>query len=543
METPISSTAPRRALPLTPFAWLTLLLVAVYFVAWLPLGIYPDEVALRLNATRFFADGWMHYGLFPSCESNVSTIPLLLRPAAWAFSHFDQMVGWDWQRILPLLVLLSWFACVLAAGNRGWRNFIICGACVGAAGGGLILMRPEMFGLLYLLICMLTFAMAKHRPRLAATLLIIVLHLFALSLALLIHLQHMLLVPLGLLSLWRLLQPRVALAAIVTAFVALLVYQTLPYWEFHCDENPALVTIIAQNQGSATPLIESPDRMTRYFERGVRYLQHSFYKEFFNPPHVPPVTAKPARFINLPMFLVLAGNALALGLLTLGGLRVLWQRYHQRLAPTMCRSTWRDVLWDPWVPITGCAAMLIVYALYDVSGTFYRALTINLLAASLLAFTAAQVKHHRVRQVLGVFGALALVTCMTSTVANYHYITGALRDGYTGPSLARSTDWAALQQDVETLHTRCDIAPDAPRVVIDDLSFTAMRQHPQLIHLVYVYNDEVILRAKYDDATAAQRLAKLRKLKPSGVIASCQKMDFFKLPHRARSGALCCFKP
>lgn len=540
-EPPISNPARHHNLPLTPLAWLTLLLVALYLVAWLPLGIYPDETALRLNATRVFADGWKHYGLFPACEFSI--IPVLLRPAAWAFTQFDQWANWSWVRTLPLLVLLAWFGCVLAAGNTGWRIFLICGACVGAAGGGLILMRPEMFGLLYLVNCMLTFAVAKRRPRLVPTLIVIALHLFLLSVALLLHLQHILLVPLGLLSLWRLLQPRAALAVATTLFIGIMGYQTLQYWQFHCDANPALVAMVAQNQGSAMPLTESPDRLQRYFKRGVRYLQHSFYKPFFNPPHVPPVTALPARVINLPMFFVLAGNAFALLCVTLVGVATLWQRYSKRLAPAMWRSTWRDVLWDPWILITGCAVLLITYALYDVSGAFYRALTINLLAASLLAFAAAQLKHNRLGKLLSLLGALALVTCIASTAANYHYITGELRGGYVGPSMARSSDWAALKKDADILHQRCGIAADAPRVVIDDLSFTAMRAHPQLIHLVYVYNDEVVLRGHYDEATAAQRLAKLRTLNPLGVIASCEKMDFFTLPHRARSGSLCCLKP
>jgi hypothetical protein len=52
-----------------------------YLFQWLDMPLYPDEVALRLQKARYFADGAISFGLFP-CPSNAQPIPIIFRPAA-----------------------------------------------------------------------------------------------------------------------------------------------------------------------------------------------------------------------------------------------------------------------------------------------------------------------------------------------------------------------------------------------------------------------------------------------------------------------------
>lgn len=492
-------------------------------------------------AARADIDSWNRYGLFPACPSNLKTIPVLIRPGAYLFALFDQQLGWNHIRTLPMLLLITLSAVTAYYGNSGKQRLLMCAAFIGVTGGGLILMRPEFIVLLHLLLCMITFAAARRQVNLLCATALVLLHFLAVSLSLAIHLQGLLLLPLSALSLIRLLNKHTALAIISISLIATTAWQGLGLHTFHCSEQPAFEAIMAKNQGSVTPLIEPENRLIRYYERAQRYTWHAAYKRYFNPPYVPAVTGT-VKILNVPIGLIIAGNALGVAFVLFSGLRMLWARY-KNMFSTPWRQTLKTIIWDPWVLLTGCAATLTFYALYDITGTFYRAFFINFLAVMLIAFAATHYRHSRIQRILGTYAFIAFLTCLASTLVNYYRIVPALRDGYTGPSTALSTDWKKISEDVAALKQQCSIPDGAKRVIADDLSYQALRSHPHLIDFIYIYTNEVIQRIQYDDATPAQRLEKLRAVKPGGAIVKCKSLDFFSLPHAAKRGDLCCLKP
>lgn len=516
--------------------------VGVYLSSFLGLSLYPDEAALRFASARADVDGWTIYGLFAACVSNIKTIPLLLRPGSMALSLFDAYAGWDFLRTLPMLML------VLLSGITAWHSvpgkqrLLICGAFVGVTGGGLILLRPEWMAMLQILACMVCFAAAKRKLPLVLVLGLTLLHLFTISLSLAVHPQGLLLVPLSLLSLLRLFHGRPVFAMAVTALILMASLQNLQLYHFTCTELPQFETMITANQGSATPLVEPNGWIKRTGTRISRYAKHAAYKEFFNPPYLPAITG-PVRALNVPIIAVIAANSIAVLLFLALGIRNLWRRYVPILRTTPLKQLWHQLLWDPWVLATGSALVLVFYALYDVTGTFYRAFFIHFLTVMLLAFAAPLVPQRRVHRVLGWLAVLAFATCIGSTLVNSQRIAPVMREGFSGTGSALTTHWNSIARDVSALKQRCAIHDGSPRIVADELSYQALRSNPHLIHLVYVYVDEVIQRAQFDSATPAQRLAKLRAIEPAGVIAKCSNFELFQLPHTAQSGQLCCLKP
>lgn len=537
-QSPLCSPGYQRA----AFMALAIGAIAVYLSSFFGLSLYPDEAALRFASARADVDGWTTYGLFAACVSNIKTIPMLLRPGAMALSLFDAHAGWDYVRTLPVLMLVVLAAITAWHSNPGKQRLLICGAFIGVTGGGLILLRPEWMAMLQILACMLCFAAATRKPPLILVLGLTLLHLFTISLSLAVHPQGLLLVPLSLLSMLRLLHGRPILALAVAAIILTASWQNLKLYHFTCTEQPQFETMIAANQGSATPLVEPNGWIKRTGTRIARYAKHAAYKEFFNPPYLPAITG-PVQALNVPIIAVIAANSIGLFLCLALGVRTLWRRYLPMLRTTPLKQLWYQLLWDPWILATGSALVLVFYALYDVTGTFYRAFFIHFLTVMLLAFAAPLVPYRRVQRVLGWLAVLGFLTCIGSTLINSQRIAPVMREGFSGTGSALTTDWDSIARDVSTLKQRCAIRDGSPRIAADELSYQALRSNPHLVHLVYVYVDEVIQRAQFDTATPAQRLAKLRAIKPAGVIAKCSNFELFQLPHTARRGQLCCLKP
>lgn len=524
-------------LPGKPMAVLAFIAIAVYLAGWLALPLYPDEVALRFVSARALTDGFSTPGLFPICADNLRTVPSLLRPAALLFGGFDQWFGWAGLRTLPLLLLLAISGLLLARSIKGPGALLLCGAFIGISGASLMMLRPEWFALLQLFACMATFGIASraHTPIVAAS--ITVLHVLAVSISLLVHPQGLLLLPLSVLSLARLYRHALP-AFLLLSLLGLMAWQSWGLWQFRCDADPTLRSMVVKHQSSVIPLLDPQEPLARTYERTKRYLRHATYqRDKWDPDYLPRATHWLQR-ATLPVIMgLVALNILAVALLLAVGLRQLWNNHAK--APLRWPA-WRD---DPWSLITGSAVLLIAYAVIDIGGTFYRALFTNFMAAMLLTYSYPHITQRRFQQALGWLGVVAFVACLGSAMLNTRYVMPALHNGFSGMSTPVNSDWNAIARDVATLKQKCNVRDGQRGIVADDVTYQALRHHPGLMDFIYLFTDEMILRARYDEATPAERRAKVRASGASAVVVRCRSLEQFKLPQTARSGELCCFEP
>jgi hypothetical protein len=107
--------------------------------------------------------------------------------------------------------------------------------------------------------------------------------------------------------------------------------------------------------------------------------------------------------------------------------------------------------------------------------------------------------------------------------------------GWTGPSISLYTNWSTTRLEVIRLAGKCGIAAKDPRIIIDDLTFDAMRSHTHLMPVTYI-------GVAYDpqDPDVKKLPEFIRGFGAKFVLARCVNFSFYKIDPDVRSDDLCC---
>jgi hypothetical protein len=527
-------------------AWLLVLVIplaltAYYLSAWLNMPIYPDETSFRLQSFRAIADGRLRYSPFPYCgRAPETSLPLL--PFAYLLAALDSFAGWSFVRAIPFISVLSAVSASMLAMRRraSPAALLLPLAFIGVAGSGLILMRGDCFLILQGTTIFLGYWLLK-RPRnntLDASWIVgsVIFSLVSIQ----IHPQGLVLLPVSLIMMARLVmksQSRAVHAAgclampwIVTAasFVAL---SSLPA----CSEYPSFQNVLSDLSifgPSAWPVFSSS--LSPWLEKFATHANNFTFKEGYIANYLPGFGHEhvlslqwPNLSMDIAVWLNLAGALLVIGWASIASLRLILRRgdaIGARFATFLeAGSTFLAL---------GGGAMFALF-LVDHYTLFYRSFCAHM-AFVLINATALSSLPVRRQVFLGPVYCLAVVLCLQSTITTSKYIDSKFISGWHGPSLPLNTDWEAVSDKVSHIAQSCGIDKLQERIVVDDLTFTALRQHPHLLSLSYMWVGRGVIEPR------AQPMSPVRQL-GTALLVRCEESLGPDIPAGLmREGNFCC---
>ena len=92
---------------------------------------------------------------------------------------------------------------------------------------------------------------------------------------------------------------------------------------------------------------------------------------------------------------------------------------------------------------------------------------------------------NRFRWILRPIGVLALLACFCSIIVTFETIRPKIQSGQIGPSIAIDTSWESVRADVNQLKQSCNINDKTTKIMMDDMTYEALKQHSHLIPVTY----------------------------------------------------------
>jgi hypothetical protein len=525
--------------------------VAVFYMAqWLQMPLYPDEVALRVWKARWLADGNMEYSLLPQCPSNAKAIPLIFRPVAYAFSIFDFYLNWSLLRAMPLaaVALALGASMAIICGRRAPAALLITAAgFIGVAGSGLVLFRMEIPLIFYGAACVAGYALVRRdqvRPAIVAAYFAVstLLALFAFF----VHLQSLILAPFGiLLAAGFLIRRRsgsvkifAGVSAVCIAMGALAIATT---GTIKCPEQPSVERAFGIMTLPGLAKYEGLSSVQQYLTGKIdSYRDQFLFKPKYDVNYLPGTAPDSSGgntsygILNSAIsFAVLLNLLTACGVLLYAGIltaRVLISG-RLSLSDKLNLATTAPCVYL-FVATAGHLGLFVV----DVPTNFYRAAYIHfaLVLTNAMALTGLK---GIARVGLWPVGIFSVFLCIVSGVVVRDEIKPKLVAGWSGPSISLNTNWSAVRLDVVKLAAKCGIPAKESRLLIDDVTFDAMRQHSHLMPVTYIgmaYNP---------NAPGAKQPGEfIRSLGATYVLARCLYFGPYQIRADVSSDELCCAK-
>jgi hypothetical protein len=525
--------------------------VAVFYMAqWLQMPLYPDEVALRLSRARSLADGNIEYLLLPQCPSNTKEIPLIFRPVAYIFSIFDFYLNWSLIRVVPLaaVALALGASTVVICGRRAPAALLITAAgLIGVAGAGLILFRMETSLIFYGAACVAGYALVRRdqvRPAIVGAYLAVstLLAFFAFF----VHLQSLILAPFGiLLAAGFMIRQRSSSVRIFAGFsvvciaIGALVVSTTS--GVTCLERPNVERAFDVMTLPGLAKHEGLSRVQEYMAGKLdSYRDQFLFKPKYDVNYLPGIVLDSGgsntsyETLNSAIsFAVLLNLLTACGVFLYAGILTARLLISGRLSLS---DKLNLATTAPYVYLFFATAGHLALFAVDVPTNFYRVFYIHFALVLINALALTGLKGI-VRVGLWPIGVFSLFLCILSGAAVRHEIKPKFVAGWSGPSISLNTNWSAVRLDVAKLATKCGIPAKEPRLLIDDVTFDAMRHHSHLMPITYVgtgYNP---------NAPGAKQPGEfIRSLGATYVLARCLYFDSYKIDPDVSSDELCCAK-
>jgi hypothetical protein len=528
---------------------LCVLAAALFYIAqWLQMPLYPDEVALRILKARFLVDGALDYSLLPQCPSNTKEIPFIFRPVAYLFSAFDLSFNWSLVRVVPAAGAMFGLAAglVVIHGRRASAAMLMLAAgFIGVAGAGLVLLRMETPLVFFGAVCVLGYALLRRdaiHPVIAGAYLALstLLALFSFF----VHSQSLILAPIGiLLAVGLMIRQRsnavrlfACLCAVCIAVGALTI---LSVPEVKCPGLPKVERFFSVMTLPGLAKYEGLIGVKKYLGGKLdSYKEQFLFKKSYEQNYLPEVTPdrSTAYFASLNAgisFTIFLNLLIACGVFLYAGLETIRifisTRHSFRERVTLITTAPALYL---FLATAGHLALFIV----DVPTNFYRAFYINFSLVMINALALAGLKGPA-RSALWPMGAVSIVLCILSAIATRVEIKPKFLAGWAGPSISLKTNWSTTRLAVTRLAEKCGIAEKDPRIIIDDLTFDAMRRHPHLMPITYIG-----LAYDPDDPTMKKLPEFIRGFGATYALARCGNFSYYKMDPDVRSDDLCCSK-
>jgi hypothetical protein len=520
-----------------------------YLLGWKELPLYPDEIALRLKSARVLADGFVAYPTFPQCSSSPMALPWPLVPASLVMAFWDSTFGWSFVRLVPcLIVLLATATVAIHVQRRGPRlaTGLLPIAFLGAAGSGLAMMRMESFQLLQAIACMVAYMVLNSRRASGVEFLAQILLAMASLLSIFVHPQGLIFIPVAVLLAGAIGVTSTHFVGRLTSIVvvALLMagtYGVVGKIERPCASAPAIMralqekTLLGQDQ--AEPFFQG---ITPWVNKLDVYAKNFTYNAAYPVNHLPglsdaDIQRRYVKSVNFAIYWISILNIfLAICTTLFAGalaIRSLLSREDDLL------SRLSLVLRNGYVYVFMVGVSHILYFIYDTEGAFYRAYYFNFIFTIINTIALSHFLGKRQLLLLPAV-AVAVGLLFISTNLDARYFQAEFASGWTGPSLSVDTDWNATSKAVNALADSCGIPDDGTDLIVDDLTFSALRSHRHLIPFTYVMLGDYYNGNEPNNQGLVSRLGKLG----TAAIMQCGAFAGGLTNDAVRSGGLCCVK-
>ncbi len=530
--------------------------VIIYVLAWICMPLYPDEVAFRLNGARFFFDDGLIYGIYPTCTSNLKTTALIFYPVAAFYAYIGSFSEWAGIRLIPSisLFLSILVSLIIAKNNRfGWSSGIFLIGFMGVSGSGLVLSRPEWVLLLHAIFCLISyyFLNTQKCSELISSLVISSLIFIAL-LSFYVHIQGIIFFPLTILPLaLYLLRRDISLyaqlltsLAIFVVFIGLSV--SIARHGFHCPEVPVLkqfissmtITGIYNEKGFLQSIAFLSDKLWRYMDQ---FQFKGTYDINYLPSAIPlnEYGQYAVKVLNVfIVFLLTANLYCSIAITCHAGISIIKKLF---ISANELPIKERLNASAPYVFIFFTLAPVLSLFIYDAATNFYRCFYLNLIMVIangiVLSFSVGKLKW-----ILNRVGIVSLLTCIFSIILVLGIIRPKIILGQVGPSIAIDTDWSGVQADVEKLKESCAITNEMPKILMDDMTYDALKNHPHLMPITYFSLVAILSSQKNPNDLPLFYKTFFDDIAPNAAVMRCDYFFAIGVKPVHRKGALCCTK-
>lgn len=520
-----------------------LLLSFAGLYVWHFMPIYPDEIAFRLQLGRYIQDRGEVYGLYPLCTSNVKETPFLFIIPAWIMSWLDLTFSSIEIRVLPFVtdmaavLLVVWYA---VRGINLKAAVLVTTAFIGVAGSGLVLARYEYIQVLNIVFCLGAFHFLNlTSPRSSLRYGLLVVLLISSLLAIYVHIQGLLFLPLTFFLAYCLLHPhlgkRPAMIFLIMLFV-LMTWTALGFQHPTCMGYPDIEQFWTKMTFNVDQFksISIVDWLNIKLDK---YLSSFLYKDIYAINYLPGIITSEnwqrhlLLVLNQSIRIILLMNLMLFLYATIAaGIFATKQYFWRRQGYPNKAST--ELGQVQAIALVLFALPVIFLFIYDSAQNFYRSFFLNFLIAMLLAMFISRVHLTRIKSLATWYFYLCGAVVVASLFSNNWGFADRLRAGYEGPSVAINRDWNGIDHDVKALVKDCGMDISKGRIVVDDMTYDSLKSYPQLYAETYMALSAGITGLTMDDI--------LKNVNPNFAIARCSSLRGASIEPQKIRDQLCC---
>jgi hypothetical protein len=510
--------------------------------------LYPDEIGVRLRNARYLSDGVVSFGLYP-CPSNVRLVPVVFRPASYFLSTLDQALGWHLVRAIPiagvLLVLATTLYIVVVRLRATAAALILTAGFIGVAGSGLVLLRAEA-PLLYLeAACLVGFILVwRGMENRVATATFLALLICVTLIAFHVHPEAIILAPIVLLlALGFAMAPRSpttrGLAGVLIVLTIACAWAALDRTKVLCPEYPSVETFFNGKNLPAYAKREGWDEVEKYLGGKLKTFADQFtFTSGYQVDYLPTVDEEsygiPLRILNFSLrTAVLLNLALALAILAYTAVcsAITLSTKNVSLADRL-----RSISRNPSLYLSASIAGYLSLLVYDVDTAFYRDMHIHFILVMINAMALCGLRGP-VKYALWPIGLACVALSISSTLMTDLTMSKSFANGWTGPSIDSRTNWEAVRAQTNDVTEKCGIGDLDSGIVMDDLTYDALKHHRHLIPITYITTAA--------DPVAVEPFSIRRILKQNSataIVVRCALLDVFGLVPQHQNNGICCLK-
>jgi hypothetical protein len=459
--------------------------------------IYPDETSMRLQTARAIVDNWVVYPPMVQCTTGITAVPFALRPVAYSLSAFDLHFQWELVRSIPLLAILVVFSLALLLILRRGANvaaFILPMAIIGTAPSGLAVMRYEIFLIFQIAACLAFYGVVTSPRNSVVDFATLAGFTFFSLLSDDTHPQALMFFPASVLLMIAFIRNASSRKVAVLGIVALLwiclgAYDSLASLHRKCTDLPGLNDLISNF------MIFGPREFAK-FSSGIQpwldrlsvYTSHFTYNLAYPENYLPGIdpgvmAAGPIKTLNIFITAAVVFNLVcALVVSAVAAFKSVHLLFFGA-------GNWRENIRDfsisasTLLGLTGFAHIAILLVI--TSDAYYRSHYVNFALALVSALGLSSLSLRRQWLLVPICAALVFISIEARFLTSTYFDT-KFREGWAGPSLSVLTDWPAIYNQVNKLANDCGITKKQPGIIVDDRTFSALREHPHVIAFTYL---------------------------------------------------------
>lgn len=502
---------------------------------WVNIGIYPDEIAYRVQLWRYIQDSGIVYGLYSLCESRIQETPIVFFLPAIFLSVFDLLTTPEVARYIYAAFFSVYIYCFYILGKHKteptstWPISLIS---IGVASSSLVMVRYEAGILANLLFCTITLISTwGDRPSKKNIFYLILSVFFGTLLSLYTHVQGLLYIPIAFISVlfatrslsWP--TPRVRFAVFALIFI-FLGFSSFNFHKMSCENQPLILEFWESMTISSGSLTDG--NLSAFFIDSIEKYTNSFiYKTSYQANYLPSVEQSTGIDI-INSFIIAA----LVGLLAINIILNLKACYTLTLYFVKTTAKRNKGLW-PNLFYLSYSAPAILLIFIDTQHNFYRSIFINFILATSLIFYTNGNTWRLEKSITRALWILCLLLSSASIFSNQYLILEKLSK-HVGPSVSFDFSRNGLNADIDSLVRECSISLNGKTTIVDDLTYNSFKNSQRVFPITYLSLQSTI--------TSIPIAEVIRRANPDFVISRCSYMESTKIgwPAQARANDLCC---